>query len=44
MKIHNEYGVGNNLRTFHVSTMKIEPVAGIWSLQYNESELLQKSY
>ena len=30
--IHNHYGVGNNVWKFQVSTIKIEPVACIWSL------------
>ena len=31
INIRNRCGVGNNVRKFEVSTMKIEPVARIWS-------------
>ena len=32
MSFKNRYGIGNNVWKFQVSTMKIVPVARIWSL------------
>ena len=37
MKIHDLYGDGSNVRKFQVSMMKIEPLARIWNLPYNDS-------
>ena len=41
IKVHNRYGVGNRVRKFEVSTMKIEPVTRFWSSLIISARLTQ---